>query len=990
MSHVRKHVWWIFMQLLSIMSRTTTHISSVCAVNQGLMHWIHTPDVRRDSKAFLSCLRGLKIWPLVTFCMLGLSGFAVDPLLAGHVELLKDINKTGTDASEPGEFAVLGDLMLFAAADGAHGRELWITDGTVTGTTLVKDINPGVEDSSPSCLAAWNGLIYFAADDGVHGEELWTSNGTTEGTTLFKDIYQGSFDSDPTYFTAFERRLYFSARDSHGQELWVTDGTESGTKLFYDVNPTGFSYPRQLTVVSDKLFFVPYSYGMGGPLWVTDGTEAGTVCLEAVTECHDLVSFNGQLYCFARYHDGFSLRLGICASDGTPEGTQGLVPLWDAYGASGLTPANGILYFAHSDPWHGEELWSSNGVDDAHLVKDLNPNNKDPHFGPYNFLEFDDGIVFAGYGGFWRSDGTEEGTYLLNNYRPWNNIVVLEDTIYYASAWRLWKSDGTVEGTELVREGFTGDAIGPLTIFEGNLWFSADDRVVGSELWKSDGTTAGTMLFKDIRIGSGSSNVREVATVPTGMFFQAQDGLSGAELWFTDGTETGTALVKDIQAGEASSYPQGLTVMDGRVFFSAHDGVHGQELWVSDRSEVGTEMVCDIRVGTNSSYPTKPVIWQNRLYFWAGDDMHGRELWSSDGTAAGSSLIKDIALGSALSHCDSDAIVAVGDTLLFFANDGVTGCDLWRSDGTEAGTYLVKDIAPGASAGSCRWLTSFGDRVIFCAYEEPNGSEPWISDGTEAGTVLLKDIAAGTASSTGYEESSIFAPCGDRVFFTAHDGVHGRELWITSGREEDTNLVRDIASGSVSGVSSYSASALFAGPDDRVYFSANDSINGVELWVSDGTEVGTYLVRDIRPGPASSYPRYMVSEGDLVFFRADDGENGSQLWVTDGTTEGTVMVKRISQNPYGSSPWPLITWNKKVFFMAKDDVHGDELWYSRFSFADLTEDGNINFFDYALLSEQWLQTGCTEVNGWCTGPDIDHDGAVGIDDLLNLSEQWLR
>ena len=31
---------------------------------------------------------------------------------------------------------------LFHASDGVHGDELWITDGTATGTKLVRDINP--------------------------------------------------------------------------------------------------------------------------------------------------------------------------------------------------------------------------------------------------------------------------------------------------------------------------------------------------------------------------------------------------------------------------------------------------------------------------------------------------------------------------------------------------------------------------------------------------------------------------------------------------------------------------------------------------------------------------------------------------------------------------------------------------------------------------------------------------------------------------------
>ena len=53
------------------------------------------------------------------------------------------------------------------------GWELWATDGTRSGTTLVRDINPGREDSRAGSLAAVGGTLFFSASDDVHGDELW-------------------------------------------------------------------------------------------------------------------------------------------------------------------------------------------------------------------------------------------------------------------------------------------------------------------------------------------------------------------------------------------------------------------------------------------------------------------------------------------------------------------------------------------------------------------------------------------------------------------------------------------------------------------------------------------------------------------------------------------------------------------------------------------------------------------------------------------------
>jgi ELWxxDGT repeat protein len=85
-------------------------------------------------------------------------------------------------------FAQLGTTTFFAADDGAHGVELWKTDGTAAGTIMVKDIAPGAQSSRVTALSAFNGKVYFSASDNINGDELWCSDGTAAGTTMLKDI----------------------------------------------------------------------------------------------------------------------------------------------------------------------------------------------------------------------------------------------------------------------------------------------------------------------------------------------------------------------------------------------------------------------------------------------------------------------------------------------------------------------------------------------------------------------------------------------------------------------------------------------------------------------------------------------------------------------------------------------------------------------------------------------------------------------------------
>jgi ELWxxDGT repeat protein len=124
-------------------------------------------------------------------------------------------------------FTELGGRVYFAAADAAHGEEIWSTDGTPEGTELVKDIAPGPLGSYPRSLVAWHGRLYFRARDIAHGMELWTSDGTAQGTRLVQDILPGPSSSTPQELTVAGESLYFSAHDGeHGRELWELPASE--------------------------------------------------------------------------------------------------------------------------------------------------------------------------------------------------------------------------------------------------------------------------------------------------------------------------------------------------------------------------------------------------------------------------------------------------------------------------------------------------------------------------------------------------------------------------------------------------------------------------------------------------------------------------------------------------------------------------------------------------------------------------------------------
>jgi ELWxxDGT repeat protein len=300
--------------------------------------------------------------------------------------------------------------------------------------------------------------------------------------------------------------------------------------------------------------------------------------------------------------------------------------------------------------------------------------------------------------------------------------------------------------------------------------------------------------------------------------------------------------------------------------------------------------VKDIYPGFKSGYPQETTLLGRTLLFSAEDAGHGRELWRSDGTDAGTVLVKDIrsgVLSSAPLH-----LTRAGSTLYFAAFDDAHGYELWKSDGTDAGTTLVKDIDPGTAGSTPACLFAVGRSVFFRATDGTTGYELWMSDGTEAGTVLVKDISAGSGSGLPdvCSDPPAFARFQGAVYFQATDGVIGKELWRSDGTDAGTVLVKDIRPGNLD-----SDPFDFTVLGSLLMFSAADDVHGRELWRTDGTAGGTVMVKDILPiGSASSGPLYLTALGNLLVFSAtvseDDGLDYSELWSSDGTEAGTVNI----------------------------------------------------------------------------------------------------
>jgi ELWxxDGT repeat protein len=236
---------------------------------------------------------------------------------------------------------------------------------------------------------------------------------------------------------------------------------------------------------------------------------------------------------------------------------------------------------------------------------------------------------------------------------------------------------------------------------------------------------------------------------------------------------------------------------------------------------------------------------------------------------------------------------------------------------------LVKPITAGGSSFDPQDLTVVGHLLYFTAKDGVSGRELWRSNGTTAGTVRVKDIKTGNGDSFGDESLSQLTAVGNVLYFVADDGIHGSELWKSDGTEAGTVLLKDIHAGR-----NDSNPGNFIRLGNTVYFTADDGVSGMELWKTDGSPEGTVRVKDINPGSASSFPFELTVIGNTFYFTAFTNDDGEELWKSDGTERDTVLVRDIHPGSMGSEPEYLTVIGNTLYFSADDMISGRELWKS--------------------------------------------------------------
>jgi ELWxxDGT repeat protein len=403
------------------------------------------------------------------------------------IGLMIDINQGASSSlmkmyNVPVKFVQMGNFTFFFADDGIHGMELWKTDGTSSGTSMVKDINSGASSSYPLfnqyTMIVIGTTLYFSANDGSNGVELWKTDGTSSGTSIVKNINSGSSSSDPVRLTKLGTTLIFSANDgTNGWELWKSDGTASGTSMIKDINSgSGSSQlstkPNHVKVIGTTMYFTAAD-GQYTDLWKTDGTGSGTVKVKDFLyfqEYTDFVSIGSTLFFSARSGSD----MGLWKSTGSSSGTTEITISSQFEDPGNLVIMNSKIYFSAYTGNNGRELYVSDGTSSGTSMLG-------------DFMSGSDSSIYS-----YQSRIVSTGSLVI--------FVGLDTTA--SNSRSLWVSDGTTSGTHIISSLYTrGDPeLNTVFLLHGLQVYFAAKNVYGEKLlWTSNGTTNGTMLVGEHR-----------------------------------------------------------------------------------------------------------------------------------------------------------------------------------------------------------------------------------------------------------------------------------------------------------------------------------------------------------------------------------------------------------------------------------------------------------------------------------------------------------
>ena len=443
---------------------------------------------------------------LYTFviCSLALIG----TISAQTPELIADLNPTGNglDEFETG-FQTIGNKTILVGDNGQTGKEIYVLENNTL--SLVKDIATGVTGSQPQFLTVLDGKVYFVATDSAHGREIWVTDGTSDGTAIAYDLSPGTGSSNPAFLIASASGLLFF--ESNHKIYSMTPGS-APVKLnappYTDLEPDYKTLGNKIVRFKDGVAFAAQdaSFQDSTQIWVSDGTPGGTLKVASY-----VASFSGGTFALMALEDKVLFAIendfapedavnGFYATTGVP---GEVVQIVSAPGQDNnkmperFMPAddNTAYFYTFSGMYITDGTLAGTVKLTNSLQQYLSQNE------PYPFAYLQGKALFHPDNGsftsdLYQSDGTVPGTSILKTidesfveqFVRYRNKIFFVSGITNSFKPKIWESDLTAAGTKSVYNYSVPSSSGPSIIILGfideYLYYQSNLEGKGRELYR--------------------------------------------------------------------------------------------------------------------------------------------------------------------------------------------------------------------------------------------------------------------------------------------------------------------------------------------------------------------------------------------------------------------------------------------------------------------------------------------------------------------------
>ncbi len=447
-------------------------------------------------------------------------------------------------------------------------------------------------------------------------------------------------------------------------------------------------------------------------------------------------------------------------------------------------------------------------------------------------------------------------------------------------------------------------------VYNGILYFAADDGASGLELWKLNLSTDVLSLASDVLAGANGSYVRNLQLYNNKIYFSATT--NGSDYNLKSFNPVNSAVTT--HAGSyASGGPRDLTVYSSAIYFSDSGGP-GSQIFKYDSVTNMVTLVGTVP-GQFPSITTPLAVYDGLIYFGSQDQMAGNELYKYSSVTNIISRVVDKVAGSG--SFSPNNLFVFNQKLYMSGQDGVpqvTGNELWVYTTASNQINLVSDFYPGLRSGSTEYANSSNPSF----FTEYNGKIYFYAL-TTAGARVMQMTTNQTITelaSFQYQTRYPIHIFGSKLYYLEDSLSLQSRLRSYDFSTQVTN--QDPILGTPASISLSPTSHVLTGSD--IYMASYISGRGVELLKYNITTDRVSLVADIYTGSSSSQPYNLKLIGTSLYFSADDGIHGFEIYKYE-TTNGTLTrLCDINNSTSSSSPSNFVVFDNQLFFSAEPNV----------------------------------------------------------------------